>query len=162
MPVKKKGNWKNFFSFLSFAITYVIIVSLLIAIPIRVANYFHLHIYAGLIVFLLFFAHRSAFLISNKLFGIAKPRPLFTNFRDGVVISFAWLIFLLIAFSAFDIKGLPSYLCMISFPIAIFVAVSFTYLFGTDELRLKIRKMFKKKRVRKPKQEKTNDRPIDS
>ena len=153
MPVKKNNNWKNFFLLLLGMFTYVIILSLVIAIPIRVASHYHLRIFTGFRAFLVIFGTTAALLINTKLWGHEKPRPLFTNFRDGAVISLSWLIFMLLAFLPFDLS-LSDYLCAASFPLALFVAVSFSYLFGTEELKLKIRnypKMFRRKRTLKSK-----------
>jgi hypothetical protein len=165
MTIKKKDNWKSFSSFLLFALTVIIIGPLPIVIAIRLANYFQVPLYAGLRAFLNLIGFMLAYLIGVKLFGVGKPRRLFTNLRDGVVISISWLLFFLMAFSAFDIKDSPPYLCMFSFPIAIFVAISFAYFLGTEELKQKIRKFFKgfkKKRSRKRETGATNDKSIDS
>ncbi|MEW5940662.1 MAG: hypothetical protein AB1750_13410 [Chloroflexota bacterium] len=165
MATKKKDGWKNFRSVLLVALTVVIVSSLLIAIPINLANYFHVRFYSGFRVFLLLAGNISAYLIAVKLFGVVKPRPLFTNVRDGIVISLSWLIFFLIAFSPFDIADAPSYLCTFSFPLALAVAIAFSYLFGSDELKLKIKnypKVFRKKRPRKPKSGGQHAGPTDN
>lgn len=137
----------------------------------KLADYYQIKLLVGFRISLIFIGFFASYQICVNLLGAPKLNELFivtehfTNFRDGIVISVSYVLFFIVACLPFDLQ-LPFCLSfIISVPVAVLTSVSFSYLFGTDELKGKISnflKGLKKTRTRKSKSGGTHVRTTDS
>ncbi len=174
MATKKKAVKQTIIiiSKLSLSILIIGITSPLLPVFVpKLADYYQIKLLVGFRISLIFIGFFASYQICVSLLGAPKLNELFivtenfTNFRDGIVISISYILFFIVACLPFDLE-LPFCLSFfISVPVAVLIAASFSYLFGTDELKRKISKFlkgFKKKQTRKSKSGGSHVKSTDS
>lgn len=144
----KQEPLKNFVILIGTIVIYVVIVPIPLIIGIKVSQFFHSKLYTGFAAPLFLLGQFLAIQILAKVFKQTKSVPLFSNWRDYIVAYFAVVVFCVIVFYPAQIGYDTLWAYFLSSIIAFPIAILSTYLFGSKDLKQRIKVFFSRKTFR--------------